>query len=162
MAEPIDTLPLEKPVAAEARDPRGVRAQPPEELAPLAMRRPPVACPGCAWPDPDGHRSITEFCENGAKAIAEEGTTREMGPEFFARHGVKELGLQVRRHHRRSGDGGCPLRPRAHPGSAARSPWRQSPDHERIVAPPGPAAGWSLRRRWPSTCVSARLMSFPS
>jgi hypothetical protein len=29
-------------------------------------------CPGCAWPDPD-HRSHTEFCENGAKAVAEEG-----------------------------------------------------------------------------------------
>jgi molybdopterin-dependent oxidoreductase alpha subunit len=49
-------------------------------------------CPGCAWPDPDGHRSITEFCENGAKAIAEEGTTKEVGPEFFARHSVRELG----------------------------------------------------------------------
>jgi hypothetical protein len=29
-------------------------------------------CPGCAWPDPDGHRSHAEFCENGAKAVAEE------------------------------------------------------------------------------------------
>ena len=28
---------------------------------------------GCAWPDPDPeHRSIAEFCENGAKAVAEE------------------------------------------------------------------------------------------
>ena len=26
-------------------------------------------CPGCAWPDPDGHRTIAEFCENGAKAV---------------------------------------------------------------------------------------------
>ena len=29
-------------------------------------------CPGCAWPDPDGH-SITHVpnsCENGAKAVA--------------------------------------------------------------------------------------------
>src|SRR5690242_1135847 len=31
-------------------------------------------CPGCAWPDPDQHRSVAEFCENGAKAIAEEAT----------------------------------------------------------------------------------------
>ncbi len=23
-------------------------------------------CPSCAWPDPDGHRSVAEFCENGA------------------------------------------------------------------------------------------------
>ncbi len=32
-------------------------------------------CPGCAWPDPDGHRHAAEFCENGAKAVAEEATT---------------------------------------------------------------------------------------
>jgi len=36
-------------------------------------------CPGCAWPDPD-HRSITEFCENGAKAVAEETTTERATP----------------------------------------------------------------------------------
>src|SRR5262245_16233534 len=29
-------------------------------------------CPGCAWPDPDDKREMTEFCENGAKAVAEE------------------------------------------------------------------------------------------
>ena len=30
-------------------------------------------CPGCAWPDPDGHRTpMAEYCENGVKAIAEE------------------------------------------------------------------------------------------
>ena len=28
-------------------------------------------CPGCAWPDPD-HRTVFEFCENGAKAVADE------------------------------------------------------------------------------------------
>jgi len=48
-------------------------------------------CPGCAWPDPDSGRAVAEFCENGAKAIAEEGTTRKVGPEFFARHSVAEL-----------------------------------------------------------------------
>src|SRR5690348_14935163 len=42
-----------------------------------------IDCPGCAWPDPEGHRSSTEFCENGAKHIAEETTTRLAGPEFF-------------------------------------------------------------------------------
>ena len=31
-------------------------------------------CPGCAWPDPDDHRTAFEFCENGAKAVADEGT----------------------------------------------------------------------------------------
>ena len=33
-------------------------------------------CQGCAWPDPDPeHRHTAEFCENGAKAVAEEATT---------------------------------------------------------------------------------------
>lgn len=50
-----------------------------------------IDCPGCAWPDPDGKRSHTEFCENGAKAIAEEATTKRVGPEFFAQHSVAEL-----------------------------------------------------------------------
>ena len=41
-------------------------------------------CPGCAWPDPDTHRSMVEFCENGAKAVAEEGTLKRVTPDFFA------------------------------------------------------------------------------
>jgi molybdopterin-dependent oxidoreductase alpha subunit len=51
-------------------------------------------CPGCAWPDPDGHRSFAEFCENGAKAIAEEATLKRVTPEFFAEHSVDELAQQ--------------------------------------------------------------------
>ncbi|MEU6861439.1 FdhF/YdeP family oxidoreductase [Glycomyces sp. NPDC046736] len=47
-------------------------------------------CPGCAWPEP-GHRHPAEFCENGAKAIAEEATRRTVGPEFFAAHPVADL-----------------------------------------------------------------------
>ncbi len=47
-------------------------------------------CPGCAWPDPD-HRSTAEFCENGAKAVAEEATLRRVTREFFAEHPVSEL-----------------------------------------------------------------------
>ena len=48
-------------------------------------------CPGCAWPEPSGHRRPAEFCENGAKAVAEEATLRTVGPEFFAAHPVAEL-----------------------------------------------------------------------
>ena len=48
-------------------------------------------CPGCAWPDPQGHRKFAEFCENGAKAVAEEATLRRVGPDFFAAHPVSEL-----------------------------------------------------------------------
>ncbi|HYO62640.1 MAG TPA: FdhF/YdeP family oxidoreductase, partial [Pyrinomonadaceae bacterium] len=48
-------------------------------------------CPGCAWPDPDGERSHFEYCENGAKAVAEEATTRRVTPEFFRRWSVADL-----------------------------------------------------------------------
>ncbi|WP_109529345.1 FdhF/YdeP family oxidoreductase [Nocardia aurea] len=48
-------------------------------------------CPGCAWPETPGHRKHAEFCENGAKAVAEEATTRVVTPEFFAQHSVQEL-----------------------------------------------------------------------
>ncbi|MBD3940175.1 FdhF/YdeP family oxidoreductase [Microbacterium sp. NEAU-LLC] len=47
-------------------------------------------CPGCAWPEED-KRHIAEFCENGAKAVAEEATLRRVGPEFFAEHSLDEL-----------------------------------------------------------------------
>jgi len=47
-------------------------------------------CPGCAWPETD-KRHIAEFCENGAKAVAEEATLRRVGPEFFAAHSLDEL-----------------------------------------------------------------------
>ncbi|MFE3291035.1 FdhF/YdeP family oxidoreductase [Rhodococcus sp. NPDC059234] len=48
-------------------------------------------CPGCAWPETPGHRKPAEFCENGAKAVAEEATLRTVTPEFFAAHSVAEL-----------------------------------------------------------------------
>ncbi|OBG44015.1 hypothetical protein A5672_00975 [Mycobacterium alsense] len=48
-------------------------------------------CPGCAWPEEPGGRKRAEFCENGAKAVAEEATKRTVTPEFFARHSVAEL-----------------------------------------------------------------------
>ena len=47
-------------------------------------------CPGCAWPEP-ADRTHLEFCENGAKAVAEEATTRRVTREFFAAHPVAEL-----------------------------------------------------------------------
>lgn len=51
-----------------------------------------IDCPSCAWPDPDGHRSaLGEYCENGAKAIADEATTRKATPVFFQRYSVDEM-----------------------------------------------------------------------
>ncbi|MFD4986908.1 FdhF/YdeP family oxidoreductase [Streptomyces sp. NPDC058374] len=47
-------------------------------------------CPGCAWPEPD-KRHAAEFCENGAKAVAEEATLRRVTPAFFAEHPVRDL-----------------------------------------------------------------------
>ncbi|MFC4603218.1 FdhF/YdeP family oxidoreductase [Rhodococcus kronopolitis] len=52
-------------------------------------------CPGCAWPETPGHRRPAEFCENGAKAVAEEATLRRVGPEFFAEHSVAELAAKT-------------------------------------------------------------------
>ncbi|HYK46628.1 MAG TPA: molybdopterin-dependent oxidoreductase, partial [Parafilimonas sp.] len=49
-------------------------------------------CPSCAWPDPDDERSrIAEYCENGAKAVAEEATTKKLTAAFFAKNSVKDL-----------------------------------------------------------------------
>jgi formate dehydrogenase major subunit len=49
-------------------------------------------CMSCAWPDPDpGHRHTAEFCENGAKAVAEEAITTRATPKFFARHSIADL-----------------------------------------------------------------------
>ncbi|WP_183562609.1 FdhF/YdeP family oxidoreductase [Mucilaginibacter sp. SP1R1] len=49
-------------------------------------------CSGCAWPDPDDDRSpVAEYCENGAKALAEEATTKKLTASFFAQNSVTDL-----------------------------------------------------------------------
>jgi molybdopterin-dependent oxidoreductase alpha subunit len=51
-----------------------------------------IDCPGCAWPEPAaGQRHFQEYCENGAKHISDEATTRRITREFFAQHSVPEL-----------------------------------------------------------------------
>ncbi len=47
-------------------------------------------CPGCAWPEPADREAI-EFCENGAKAVLSEATTRRADPGFFAAHSIEDL-----------------------------------------------------------------------
>jgi len=47
-------------------------------------------CPGCAWPDRE-HSSTFEFCENGAKAVAAEATSKRVRSDFFERYTVTEL-----------------------------------------------------------------------
>jgi molybdopterin-dependent oxidoreductase alpha subunit len=49
-------------------------------------------CPSCAWPDPDDERSpVGEYCENGAKALAEEATTKRVTADFFRQNSVYDL-----------------------------------------------------------------------
>jgi molybdopterin-dependent oxidoreductase alpha subunit len=49
-------------------------------------------CSSCAWPDEDGHRSrVGAYCENGAKALAEEATKKKLTVDFFAKHSVAAL-----------------------------------------------------------------------
>lgn len=52
-------------------------------------------CPGCAWPDPKKPSALGEYCENGAKAIAEEATDKRISPDFFSTHSVEELSKQT-------------------------------------------------------------------
>jgi len=64
-------------------------------------------CPGCAWPDKK-HTSNFQFCENGAKAVTWEATTKRAPPELFASHTVTELLTQsdyeLENHGRLTGD----------------------------------------------------------
>src|SRR4051812_19925196 len=53
-----------------------------------------IDCPGCAWPEPDAERSHFEFCENGAKHVADEATTKRVRPDFFKQWSVADLSLQ--------------------------------------------------------------------
>ena len=47
-------------------------------------------CPGCAWPDKE-HKSTFQFCENGAKAVTWEATSKRVTPAFFAQRTVTSL-----------------------------------------------------------------------
>ena len=48
-------------------------------------------CPSCAWPNPENPSPIAEYCENGAKALADEATTDYIAADFFAEHSVEAL-----------------------------------------------------------------------
>ncbi len=60
-------------------------------------------CPSCAWPDPAGERSFAEFCENGAKAVADAGTREVVTPESLGRFTVDELAGWTDRDLNRAG-----------------------------------------------------------
>ncbi|MBQ4803560.1 FdhF/YdeP family oxidoreductase [Aquimarina sp. MMG015] len=48
-------------------------------------------CPGCAWPDPEKPSKVGEYCENGAKALAEEATNKKVDANFFSKYSVEEI-----------------------------------------------------------------------
>jgi molybdopterin-dependent oxidoreductase alpha subunit len=77
-----------KAVALAIRDQMGAST---DTRALLQMNQPDgFDCPGCAWPDPKKTSSF-EFCENGAKAVTWEATTKRVDPGFFAQHSATEL-----------------------------------------------------------------------
>lgn len=98
--EPVETLSVTEPKTWAAGVP-AVRKAIEYSLTQTSLRRTALTllnlnqadgmdCPGCAWPEP-GHRNRNEYCENGAKHIADEATSRRVTREFFARHPVSEL-----------------------------------------------------------------------
>ena len=50
-------------------------------------------CPSCAWPDPEHPSPVAEYCENGAKALGDEATTKHIGAKFFQQNSVEQLSL---------------------------------------------------------------------
>ena len=63
-------------------------------------------CPGCAWPEPaPGERKHIEFCENGAKAVAEEAMRARAGREFFSSHSIDDLRGRENLHVAAPGNG---------------------------------------------------------
>ncbi|SMB84739.1 oxidoreductase alpha (molybdopterin) subunit [Hymenobacter roseosalivarius DSM 11622] len=60
-------------------------------------------CSSCAWPDPDEHRSVAEFCENGAKASASDADDKAAGPDFFAQHSLADLSRMTDRDQNNAG-----------------------------------------------------------
>ncbi|EEY45935.1 FdhF/YdeP family oxidoreductase [Vibrio mimicus] len=51
-------------------------------------------CPGCAWGE-SPENGMVNFCENGAKAVNWEATSRLVDPEFFTQYSVSELSKQT-------------------------------------------------------------------
>ena len=48
-------------------------------------------CQSCAWPSPDNDRHAFEFCENGIKAMADEGMRGKVNAEFFKVNSIADL-----------------------------------------------------------------------
>ncbi|MBC8084652.1 MAG: FdhF/YdeP family oxidoreductase, partial [Hymenobacter sp.] len=88
-------------------------------------------CSSCAWPDPDDHRSVAEFCENGAKATASDADDKAAGPDFFAQHSLAELSRLTDRDQNNTGRLTHPLVKRPGSDYYARIEW---PEAFQIIA----------------------------
>ncbi len=52
-----------------------------------------IDCQSCAWPDPDEKRTIAEFCESGAKALADEGTKKGIDSDFWRANSIDHIAV---------------------------------------------------------------------
>jgi anaerobic selenocysteine-containing dehydrogenase len=112
-----------------------------------------IDCPGCAWPEPEtGKRHINEYCENGAKHINDEATTRRITRDFFQQQSISELASKSDMWLNHQGRLIEPMVKR--PGSDHYEPisWDDALD---LLA-----AGSATRRR--SCCSSSRAGSAPT
>lgn len=77
-----------KAVTAAVKEQHNIR----QDMIALFEMNKPVGfdCPGCAWPD-EKHVDTVAFCENGAKAVAWEATSKKVTTDFFKAHSVTEL-----------------------------------------------------------------------
>lgn len=83
-------------------------------------------CSSCAWPDPDDHRSVAEFCENGAKATASDADTRRADPDFFAKHSLAALSHMTDRDLNNAGRLTHPLVKRPGATHYTKIEWREA------------------------------------
>ena len=124
-------------------------------------------CMSCAWPDPEvGHRHAAEFCENGAKAVAEEATKARATPDFFADPQHRRPGPAVRVLARSAGPDHPPdgQAPRRHALRADRVGRGVRADRRRAERPGQPGRGDLLHlgpgvqreRPSPTSCSPAR------
>lgn len=79
-------------------------------------------CPSCAWPDPDDHRAASEFCENGAKAVASEATSKIVDERFFRTHSIDQLQAESDYWHDQQGRLTSPMVLRASEGATHYEP----------------------------------------
>jgi len=99
-------------------------------------------CPGCAWPDPE-HRTSFEFCENGAKAVADESMAARVDADFFARHTVHDLSSWSDHRLNRAGRLAQPMYLAAGANRYTPIEWDEALDliAQRLSAMPSPERG---------------------